>query len=152
MHLVLGERSSSATDAVRRKISQSEVPDRRTFLSDDRRLGEKGTFHGKRWDVRQPHAVRNVWLEKEVVEVVERQPTITARHLAAQPVTSQTSAHRALQEQPLCPCYLQSAQESLLPHDALAKRAFYQQILQQSDGDYSYVYSKGFIHGQVLLH
>jgi hypothetical protein len=60
-------------------------------------------FHGVQWDVGHPRFVWNAWLEEQILEVVERQPTINTRHLSTLMGTSHASARHKLQEQEMYP-------------------------------------------------
>jgi hypothetical protein len=64
------------------------VPNRRMLHSVNRRLPEMGTFHRIRWDSGCPRSVRNIGVEQQILEVVERQPVITARRASAHTDTS----------------------------------------------------------------
>jgi hypothetical protein len=128
MHVVLGQCNGNATDAVRRyrkKYPTPRVPDRRTGLSIDRRLRETGTFHGMHWDIRHPLAVRNVRIEEQILDDVERQPATITRSLAARTGNSHGSVHRTIQEQQLYSYHIQFVQESV-SHDEPARCALFQ--------------------------
>jgi hypothetical protein len=81
-----------------------------------------GTLHKTQWDTGCPHSVHNVWMEMQILEVGERQPTIHTRHPAACMVTSHTSVHLTLQAEQFNPYHIQSLQE-LVPHNTPARFA-----------------------------
>jgi hypothetical protein len=64
-----------------RKISQSESTKYSFF-------GYMVKFHRLRWDVGRPRSVRNVRIEEQILEVVERYPVISTTRLAARTSTS----------------------------------------------------------------
>jgi hypothetical protein len=68
-----------------------------------------GIFHGMRWDVGCPHSVRNVWMEEQTLQAIERQSAISNRHHAALTVPSVAFVHCMLQEKQLDPYLIESA-------------------------------------------
>jgi hypothetical protein len=70
-------------------------------------------------------------MEVPILEVFERQPTMSTGCLAARTGTSDASVQRTLHEQQLHPYHIQPVQE-LVPHDAPARRQICQWSLEQS--------------------
>jgi hypothetical protein len=62
---------------------------------------------------------------QQVLQVVEREPTLSTRLLVARVGTSHASGDRTLREEQLYHYHIQSVQE-LVPHDAPARRVFSQ--------------------------
>jgi hypothetical protein len=112
------------------------MPNHLAFLSLDQWLWEVGPCHGIWWDICHPHSVCNVWIEYLILEVTERHPAISTRSLAAWTGASHV-IRRTLQEQQLYAYYVQSVEE-IISHDAPARCAFCQFILQQLARDRSF--------------
>jgi hypothetical protein len=60
-----------------------KTPNSCTFFSVDRRLQEKEKFRGIWLGIGRTRSVRNVRMEGQILEVAERQPAISTRHLSA---------------------------------------------------------------------
>lgn len=119
MHLVLGECHGNSEMAVRRyseKFPNRHIPNRKTFISVDRRLRETGTFkpaahmRGRRITVR---TLRN---EENILNCVELNPETSTRRISVQTGNSQSSSWRTLNDMGMYPFHKQKVQE-LLPRD-----------------------------------
>jgi hypothetical protein len=152
MLLMLGECNRNATDSVRKykeKYPNLRIPNHHTFLSVNCWFWEMGTFHGMQSDVGCPHSVCNVWLKKPVLKIIERQPTISTRHLAACTDTSHASVH-----------YITRSVVVSISHSVCASVSTKQGICKTWILSMDFIavswrpndYSQGFIHRQIMLH
>jgi hypothetical protein len=101
------------------KESYSEsrrVPNHGSFFSVDRQLRETRILHRMRWDVGRLLSVRSVWMEGQILEVVERQHTISTRSLAGSTNTFYTSVPHSLTRTAVV-SLSHSLMQVLLPHD-----------------------------------
>jgi hypothetical protein len=96
-----------------------------------------------RQDVGRSLSVREVLLEKRILEVIERQPTVSTRRLASRTCISVPSVRCELQEDQLHIYHIESMQE-LVPHDASARYAFCKLIFQRSAKDPSFTEKRSF--------
>jgi hypothetical protein len=104
---------------------------RRTFISQERRLRETGRMRPIMISVGRPRSRRSADVEEDVLRAVERFPGTSIRRLARRHQISQRTVVRVLHDQLLYPFYVQYVQALQPPLDYERRRAFCVWLLQQ---------------------
>jgi hypothetical protein len=110
------------------------------YISVERSLREKESSHRMQWD---GGCSDSVCMGEQILQVVERQPTLSTRLLVARTGTSHATVH----EQRLYHYHIQSVQ-GLVPHNAPARSVFCQRILQQSSEGRTFTVKVFFFTGE----
>lgn len=137
MMKILGKCDGNSTAAARmyRDMFPNRIaPNRKTFLTIERRLREHGSFKPIMINCGTRRRVRNQDTEELILQEVERNPKTSIRRIGHTLGVSRASVHRVLQEQLLHPYHLQQVQE-LLPRDFESRVEFCQFILRKNNED-----------------
>lgn len=137
MLLTLGECHGSARAAARRyaeKFPNRNVPNYKTFLCTERRLREQGTLKGNNNERGRHRNVRNVLNEENILNLVEVNPRVSTRRLAAQTDMSYATVWRIIREQQLYPYHYRQVQD-ILPTDKPLRIQLCQLLLDRQAHD-----------------
>lgn len=132
IHFMYGKADGNAALARRlyqERYPQRQCPDRKTFVRLHSRLCEYGTFTAPGLGRGRPRSTTPE-VQEEILEAVDRTPSISTRRLALQVNVPHTTVWRLLKEYQLYPYHLQRVQ-ALSPADYPARVRFCQWFLQQ---------------------
>jgi hypothetical protein len=134
MILLYGEAERNSVAAARlyaERYPQRRHKNRRTFISQERRLRETGRMRPIMIDTGRPRSRRRADVEDNVLRAVERSPGPCTRRLARRHQISQRTVVWVLHDQLLYPFHVQHAQALQPPLDNERRRAFCEWLLQQ---------------------